>query len=665
MLDKFTKKESPILGYAGFGGGVSNLLTLASGTETYLDDVFSTYVYKGTGASRTITNGIDLAGEGGLVWVKKRTGSPSEPHVLTDTERGSGRWLQSNADTAEYGNGSGGPVSAFNSDGFVIDDNGNVNASGEPYVSWAFRKAPGFFDVVTFTGTGSAQSIAHSLGSVPGMVVVKNRSNSGHWVVNHISTGAGTGRMFLNLSNESSTGSATAYWNSTAPTSTHFTVGADSNVNANGDTFVAYIFAHNDGSFGENADEAVIKCGTYTGNGTSQVINLGFEAQWVVVKCTNDTGQWYVFDVIRDMTVTGGTELRLDADGTPNRATTNFIGPSPNGFTANGNGGGINYNNDEFAYIAIRRSHKPPSAGTEVFSVDDQSSGSGGGGVSFSAPSFPIDLMITKRASSNADWKVLDRLRGYDKCLITNDNSAESTESYLAGFDQNSGYTVGSNGGVLNESDTVTWCFKRAKGFFDMVAYTGTGSARTINHNLGAVPQMIWVKKRNTSESWSVYSATAGATKNHWINDNGGAITHDRWNDTAPTDSVFSVKTDGGVNASGSTYIAYLFGSDSGVSKVGSYTGTGSDGINVNCGFAAGARFVMIKRTDGNGNWFVWDSTRGIASGNDPYTAFNTNAAQVTNTDYIDPLNAGFIVNGSAESGLNANGGTYLFLAIA
>jgi hypothetical protein len=110
--------------------------------------------------------------------------------------------------------------------------------------------------------------------------------------------------------------------------------------------------------------------------------------------------------------------------------------------------------------------------------------------------------------------------------------------------------------------------------------------------------------------------------------------------------------------------LAYLFATLAGVSKVGSYTGTGAT-LNVDCGFSAGARFILIKRTDSTGDWYVWDSARGIVVGNDPYLLLNTTAAQVTSTDYIDPLSSGFTVTSSAPAALNASGGTYIFLAIA
>jgi hypothetical protein len=117
-------------------------------------------------------------------------------------------------------------------------------------------------------------------------------------------------------------------------------------------------------------------------------------------------------------------------------------------------------------------------------------------------------------------------------------------------------------------------------------------------------------------------------------------------------------------NVSGSTYIAYLFATLDGVSKVGSYTGTGAD-LNVDCGFSAGARFILIKRADSTGDWYYWDSVRGIAVGNDPYLLLNSTAVEVTGTDYIDPLSSGFTVTSSAPAALNASGGTYIFLAIA
>jgi hypothetical protein len=134
---------------------------------------------------------------------------------------------------------------------------------------------------------------------------------------------------------------------------------------------------------------------------------------------------------------------------------------------------------------------------------------------------------------------------------------------------------------------------------------------------------------------------------------------------TSPTSTQITLDSaDIDVNASGGTYVAYLFASVTGVSKVGSYTGTGTT-QTINCGFTAGARFVMIKRTDSTGDWYVWDTARGIVSGNDPYLLLNDTAAEVTSTDYIDPANSGFEISSTAPAAINANGGTFIFLAIA
>lgn len=110
------------------------------------------------------------------------------------------------------------------------------------------------------------------------------------------------------------------------------------------------------------------------------------------------------------------------------------------------------------------------------------------------------------------------------------------------------------------------------------------------------------------------------------------------------------------------THVAYLFASKAGVSKVGSYTGNGAS-QTINANFTAGARFILIKRTDSAGDWFVWDSVRGIVAGNDPHFRLNFNEGQVTTVDSVDPDSGGFVVNQDAATNINVNGGTYIYLA--
>ena len=118
------------------------------------------------------------------------------------------------------------------------------------------------------------------------------------------------------------------------------------------------------------------------------------------------------------------------------------------------------------------------------------------------------------------------------------------------------------------------------------------------------------------------------------------------------------------ISGAGILYVAYLFASCPGVSKVGSYTGNGSS-QTINCGFTGGARFVLIKRTDSTGAWYVWDSARGIVAGNDPYLLLNSTAAEVATDDSLDTNSTGFIVNQDAATNINVSSASYIFLAIA
>jgi hypothetical protein len=201
----------------------------------------------------------------------------------------------------------------------------------------------------------------------------------------------------------------------------------------------------------------------------------------------------------------------------------------------------------------------------------------------------------------------------------------------------------------------------------DVVAYTGTGSARTVSHNLGVVPELMIVKCRSTSPlSWIVYATPLGNTSYVIIDSTGGTATSSTiWNDTSPTATEFTVGSANATNQNGQTFIAYLFATCPGVSKVGSYTGTAAT-LDIDCGFTSGARFVVIKRTSASSSpWYIWDTARGIVSGDDPYLQLNSTAAEVTNTDYIDPLSSGFQISSTAPAAINASGGSFIFLAIA
>ena len=162
-------------------------------TPPYVEDVFSTYLYTGNSTARDIQNDINLSGEGGMVWIKWRSGGQGYGnHELYDTNRGATKAIESSSANGETTRSSG--LTAFNSDGFSLDTSAYENGDGN-FASWTFRKAEKFFDVVTYTGNDvSGRGISHNLGSVPGFIMIKNLSgpyaDSSNWAVYHRSLGA-------------------------------------------------------------------------------------------------------------------------------------------------------------------------------------------------------------------------------------------------------------------------------------------------------------------------------------------------------------------------------------------------------------------------------------------------------------------------------------------
>jgi hypothetical protein len=207
---------------------------------------------------------------------------------------------------------------------------------------------------------------------------------------------------------------------------------------------------------------------------------------------------------------------------------------------------------------------------------------------------------------------------------------------------------------------------RRAPKFLEICSYTGNGANRTISHGLGVAPNLWIVKQRSTTGSWMVGASVALANTEYLVLEGTAAkaTAATAWNSTSPTSSVFSLGTHADTNTNTGEYTAFLFATLTGVSKVGTYTGNATTN-QIDCGFSAGARFVMIKRVDSTGDWYIWDTARGIVAGNDQYFLSNSDAAEVTNTDYIDAYSAGFELSSTAPAAINANSGTFLYLAIS
>ena len=313
-----------------------------SGSSLNVSDVFSTLLYTpATASTESRINGINLAEFGGMVWSKRRDSTLN--HYLADTSRGATNILIPNLTD---GSTIGTRFQSFLTNGYT-----GVDDAGGSFVSWTFRKATKFFDVVTWTGDNTTRNISHSLGITPGMIVVKrtNTASTQGWVVWHTSTG-GTNNLLLNTST-----SAAALVNGriSAVTNTNFTVQAGStnnaDVNATGGTYVAYLFAH------DTSADGIIQCGTFLAPSSGETtVNLGWEPQYVLMKCYQNTGGgWFIIDNMRGM-VNGGNDPYLLSNSSyiSETAGYNIIEPTSTGFNARSILPNPGWN---YIYLAIRK----------------------------------------------------------------------------------------------------------------------------------------------------------------------------------------------------------------------------------------------------------------------------------------------------------------------
>lgn len=648
------KTAQILLGAAGSGGAADAL---------YVDDLFSIDVWDGNGSTRSINNGIDLSGEGGMVWFMNRFFSNNKP--IYDTARGVNKFLKGDNYDAEVTSITNG-LTAFNSNGFTIGSNGYVNGSSYRYASWTFRKAPKFFDIVTYSGNSFSQTVNHNLGSVPGMIIIKeiNADGSGHWLAYHRSIGA---TKFIYWSFGGAILDVFDFMRDTEPTSTQFTLGDGANVNISGKNYVAYLFAHDEAEFGENSDESIIKCGTYTGNGSTQEIDIGFEPQFFMWKNADETDPFHVADDMRGFVGRHGDVRSLSAGSGVEQNYGGTMSRTADGVFLHDGDSKINANNDDYIYVAIRRPNKPINAATDVFHVNRETETRTNSAGWTSLSGFKTDMILHHFANVTTNNLLSTRMA--TKILQTDSFSAEQSDSAeYFGFDTNDGVRAGA-ADLGNQSTHVhvDYLFKRAKGFFDVIGYRGTGvNGQVVKHSLGVEPELFISKKRTGSNDWFV-AADIDSSGFNLLNLNQNYTNQERsWGAfiSSKPSSTSITFTGGSMNDSGHNFLGLLFASLDGISKVGTYSGTGNN-VNVDCGFTAGARFVLIKRLATSGDWYVYDSVSGIVSGNDPYHLLNSTAQDVTNTDYIDPLSSGFTVTSSAPAALNTSGGTYLFLAIA
>ena len=320
-------------------------------------DYFNTKLYTGNGGTQAIT-GIGFAPN--WVWIKRR--SSTQKSGLYDTVRGATKVLASDATDAESTHDA---LTAFGTDGFTLGNIGRTNTNNETYVAWNWKAGTSFtndasgtgigsidsagsvntdagFSIVTYTGTGSAATVAHGLGVAPKMIINRTISASKDWITYHASLGA---TKFVELNTTDAVATSSDKFNNTEPTSTVFSIESSSQNNTSGGTCLAYCFAEKQG---------YSKFGSYVGNGSSSgtYVHLGFKPAWLMIKKSSATEEWYMYDNKRTPfnEIAKGLAANLSGAEFDTGATIDFLS---NGFKNTGTNTGTNASGATYIYMAF------------------------------------------------------------------------------------------------------------------------------------------------------------------------------------------------------------------------------------------------------------------------------------------------------------------------
>ena len=605
---------------------------------------FSTTTYDGTGSSRSVDTGIDNTGKS-LLWVKCRQPG-SRTHAIYDTERGAGYRLS----TADNYTVSGGveDVTAFNDDGFTAENtSGFVNGDNESYVAWNFRAAPGFLDIVTYTGDSTPnRRIPHELGTKPGFIITKSLSVTGDWwcyhsgmnspwtggnVVNDVSTGNHTGAITLNTITafQSNYGLYTYMENDA-----YGVQYLNAEINDSGTEYVAYLFADTPGK---------IKCGTYTGDGQGYlVVDVGFKPAWVLSRKISGTDDWFIVDTERT-----NPDLVHRSNLIPNKTNTEnnsfYFKFIDNAFHA-----GSNTDGEEYIYVAIAEDVEagnfPP---TGVLSADADKSGPsitlkdikgtwsngmtavGRTELTQGAPSpdalefvgsTPAVANGTITTWGNATWTVTDK-----------SDSSTQTESkaITAGQEQklNVGGDITLSKGTIYDvtvrydapdaigatSDANTFQTDGpigAYGNFSTTLYTGNSGTQTINTGIDNTENktLVWLKNRSHDLEHSLWGSDSSWDQYLSSNTTAGLSGSMIENAVVPKSDGFELNVGYGfTNNNSNTYVAWNFRGAPGFFDVVRYEGNDIAGHEIPHALGQKPGMIILKKIDGVvTNWYIY-----------------------------------------------------------
>jgi hypothetical protein len=535
---------------------------------------------------------------------------------------------------------------------------------------------PGF-SIVQWTGTGSAGTLGHGLSSAPELIMVKDTTVAYNWYVYTTATGSNIGIEGLNTSAASFAASSQMTTTNTLITN----VPSIASLNTSGSAMIIYAF---------HSVAGYSKIGSYTGNGSTQLIETGFEPAFIIIKATSTTSDWRLYDNKR-----GSTDSSSSYVGNRKPLYANLDIAEGNGideirFLSNGfevgPGNNTNTNGVSFMYMVFAADQSAAPVLADSFAPDIYT---GNGTNRVINTGFRPDFVWIKARSFARNHYLYDTIRGVNNQLNTNSNSGQANITNRLTAFNTGGFTLGTSSEVNNNSETyVAWSWKanpvptintdgtiqsvasanQAAGFSIVSFTTPATNNFTVGHGLSAAPKIMIIKGLSIVSSWTFYSSEIGATNYLQLNNtNASTASSDPFNDTAPTNSVFTLGSSTVWYGTNQNYIAYCFAEVAGFSKFGSYTGDGTSNLSksINVGFQPD--FVLVRATSATGTWLLWDSAR--VSGGAYYGLYPNNDVAETlwnQSNEFNIVSTGFTVgrvNNNDGYDNNNNGVNYIYMA--
>ena len=625
---------------------IQQILLGAGGAKkkTYMDDVFSNYLYQGNATNRSIVNGIDIAGKGGMVWTKSRTSSYR--NRIFDTERGIHYNLKSDIDQGQSQGTT--TLTAFNNNGFSLGIHNDVNQDTVNHFSWTFAKAPGFFDIVKYTGNGTnGRQIAHSLGSVPGCIMVKRIDATGEdWMVYHRGNAlndtysiTNAGNYWLALNQNSGKQNSDRFYD-VEPTSTYFTVSDHETVNTNTYEYIAYVFGGGPSksaganSINFNSQNDYIKCGD--ASNTTADFNFGTGDLTIEcwIKCGATQGTYPRVVAFGPQWEAEMAAIQWDHDNNANKVTFYCYNHSSSTTDPLLESSVKSYNNDgQWHHVAVTRSGNDWKLFCDGVLEDSESwSGSTNTANSYctigNTPGtattawfggFISNVRVVKgtalyTSSFKRPTKAFTSVTN-TKLLCCNAASATSatvtpitlTEASInqnlteSPFDDPDGFLFGESG-----EESIIKCGE----------YKGTGLNDGPLIDLGWEPQWIMIKNTGGPQNWLVLDSMRGiidgdSDKFTYPNDNTAEASN---NYLKLTPTGFQIQNGHDqVNTADTEYVYMAIRRPDGL--VGKPVTTGTDVFAIDNGNSSSAipcfdsgfpvDFALLKETDANGNWYA------------------------------------------------------------